>query len=221
MNFVPPLAGSVNLAMGLVIAAVAIGVTVRAALLARQGKQIFPHRWAVRPIGPCADCSATSILPTISPMKFSLLAIAVGLVIPICLFARNQKDESQMSSTSFVVLKDDNGKPVRNAAVVLHPVGKHDKQAKNGFELKTDADGKTYFDGIPYGLLRVQVIAHGFQTFGSDYQINQPKQEITIRLKQPQNQYSIYDKPAASNTGTNTGGTNGTSSGTPPPPDKQ
>ena len=151
-------------------------------------------------------------------MKFSLLAIAVGLVIPICLFARNQKDESHMSSTSFVVLKDDNGKPVRNAAVVLHPVGKHDKQAKNGFELKTDADGKTYFDGIPYGLLRVQVIAHGFQTFGSDYQINQPNQEITIRLKHPQDQYSIYDKPAASNTGTNTGGTNGASSGTPPPP---
>ena len=37
MNFVPPLAGSVNLGMGLVIAAVAIGITVRAALLARQG----------------------------------------------------------------------------------------------------------------------------------------------------------------------------------------
>jgi hypothetical protein len=156
-------------------------------------------------------------------MKLSrpLLTILVLLVVSISLFARNQKDESQMSSTSFVVLKDDNGKPVRNAAVVLHPVGKHDKQGKSGFELKTDADGKTYFDGIPFGLLRVQVIAHGFQTFGSDYQINQPNQEITIRLKQPQNQYSIYEKHDGSSTGTNTGGTNGTTGSTPPPPDKQ
>jgi hypothetical protein len=154
-------------------------------------------------------------------MKLSrpLLTVIVLLAISTSLFARNQKDEERMSSTSFVVLKDDSGKPVRNAAVVLHSVGKNDKQGKSGFELKTDADGKTHFDGIPFGLLRVQVIAHGFQTFGSDYQINQSSQEITIRLKRPQDQYSIYDKPGASSTGTNTGGTNGT--GGTPPPDKQ
>lgn len=152
-------------------------------------------------------------------MKLSrpLLTILVLLAISTTLFARNQKDEERMSSTSFVILKDESGKPVRNAAVVLHPVGKNSKQGKSGFELKTDADGKTHFDGIPFGLLRVQVIAHGFQTFGDDYQINQASQEITIRLKRPQDQYSIYDKPAASSTGTSTGGSNGTSGGTPPP----
>ncbi len=152
-------------------------------------------------------------------MKFSrpLLTVLVLLAISISLFARNQKDEERMSSTSFVVLKDDGGKPVRNAAVVLHPVGKHDKQGKSGFELKTDADGKTHFDGIPFGLLRVQVIAHGFQTFGDDYQINQANQEITIRLKRPQDQYSVYgDQKQGANPGAATG--NG---GTQPPPDKQ
>lgn len=146
-----------------------------------------------------------------------LLTILVLLAISASLFARNQKDEERMSSTSFVVIKDDTGKPVRNAAVVLHPVGKNEKQGKSGFELKTDADGKTHFDGIPFGPLRVQVIAHGFQTFGDDYQINQPNQEITIRLKRPQGQYSIYDKHDGSSTGTNTGGNNGTSGSTPPP----
>jgi hypothetical protein len=40
----------------------------------------------------------------------------------------------------------------------------------------------------------VQVIAHGFQTFGQDYTINQPQHELVIRLKRPQGQYSIYDK---------------------------
>ena len=55
--------------------------------------------------------------------------------------------------------KDDNGKPVRNAAVVLHPVGGNGKQSKGGFELKTDSEGKTEYSGVPYGKLRIQVIA--------------------------------------------------------------
>jgi hypothetical protein len=98
------------------------------------------------------------------------------------------------------VLKDDNGKPVRNAAVILHPVAEHGKQSRGGFELKTNSEGKTESDGIPYGMLRVQVIAHGFQTFGQDYTINQPQQELIIRLKRPQGQYSIYDKHPDGNT---------------------
>ena len=46
----------------------------------------------------------------------------------------------------------------------------------------------------------MQVIAHGFQTFGQDYTINQPQQELIIRLKRPQGQYSIYDKHPDGNT---------------------
>jgi hypothetical protein len=93
---------------------------------------------------------------------------------------------------SFVVLKDYNGKPIRNAAVVLHPVNPHGKQQRGGFELKTDGEGKTHFEGVPYGKMRVQVLAPGFQTFGEDYDIESPTMEITVKLKVPQNQYSIY-----------------------------
>jgi hypothetical protein len=105
---------------------------------------------------------------------------------------RSQYD-NPVSQLSFVVVKDYNGKPVRNAGVVMHTVGKHDKQDRGGLELKTDADGKASFDGVPYGKLRVQVLAPGFQTFGEDYEINQPTMEITIKLKRPEGQYSIYD----------------------------
>jgi len=136
-------------------------------------------------------------------MKMSHLWAALFLIFVLALSAAvagDQKDEGQ-SSLSFVVLKDDNGKPVRNAALVLHPVGQHGKQAKGGFELKSDYDGKTHFDGIPYGTWRVQVIAPGFQTFGNDYTINQAEQEITIRLKRPQGQYSIYEKHDESSSG--------------------
>jgi len=110
-----------------------------------------------------------------------------------------------VAALSFVVLKDYNGKPVRNAGVVMHSVDSHDKQDRGGLELKTDAEGKASFEGVPYGKLRVQVLAPGFQTFGEDYEINQPSMEITIKLKRPEGQYSIYenrqndkkDKPAA------------------------
>jgi len=98
-----------------------------------------------------------------------------------------------MASLNFLVIKDHNGKPVRNAAVVLHPVNAKGKQQRGGFELKTDSEGKTVFDGVPYGKLRVQVLAPGFQTFGEDYDIEGPTMDITVRLKRPQGQYSIYE----------------------------
>jgi len=132
----------------------------------------------------------------------TLLAVAVlaALVVPATLSAKD-KDDRPQSSVSFTVLKDDSGKPIRNAAVVLHPVDKHGKQERTGFELKTDADGNTHFDGVPYGLLRIQVIAPGFQTFGDNFDIGQPAQQITIRLKRPQGQYSIYEKHDGSGAG--------------------
>ena len=132
-------------------------------------------------------------------MPRQLFAIVALLVVTALLSAsdKNNKESGQSSVIKFVVLKDDNGKPVRNAAVILHPVGHNGKQTKGGFELKTDAEGKTETDGIPYGLMRIQVIAPGFQTFGDDFTINQVEQVVTIRLKRPRDQYTIYDKPGS------------------------
>ena len=96
------------------------------------------------------------------------------------------------AALSFVVVKDSNGKPLRNASVVLHPVKKNGDQSLGGMELKTDEEGKTGIDGIPYGKLRIQVIAEHMRTFGQDYDINQPQMEITIKMKPPSEQYSIY-----------------------------
>jgi hypothetical protein len=107
--------------------------------------------------------------------------------------ARAQDDEGPMSRLRFVVVRDSDGKPVRNAEVVLHPVKRKGKQAKGEMELKTDAEGRTNIDGIPYGPLRVQVLAPHFQTFGEDYEINKAEMEITVKLKRPGGQYSIYE----------------------------
>jgi hypothetical protein len=106
--------------------------------------------------------------------------------------AQKDQDDEPTAILNFLVVKDDNGKPIRSAAVIMHPVSAHGKQSRGGLELKTDSDGKTSFDGVPYGTLRVQVLASGFQTFGEDYEIDKAKMDFTIKLKRPQGQYSIY-----------------------------
>jgi hypothetical protein len=124
-------------------------------------------------------------------------AFAVGTFAVGCLslvWVLGARGAEPTATLNFLVVKDYNGKPVRNASVVLHPVNEKGKQERGGFELKTDSEGKTSFDGVPYGKLRVQVLLPGFQTFGDDYDIQQPSVEIKIKLKRPQQQYSIYEE---------------------------
>jgi len=102
-----------------------------------------------------------------------------------------QDDEGPTASVHFVVTNDLSGKPVRNAQVVLHPVNRKGK-VKGELELKTDMDGKASIDGIPYGTVEVQVLAPGFQTYGADYEVKQAAVEITVKLKKPAGQYSVY-----------------------------
>jgi hypothetical protein len=122
------------------------------------------------------------------------MILVAGSVLgaPRAAWAQDDEDEGPMSNMKFLVVRDASGKPVKNAAVVLHPVKKNGKQAMGGLELKTDEEGKTWIDGIPYGMLRVQVLAPGFQTFGEDYRIKDPETQIVVRLKKPTSQYSVY-----------------------------
>ena len=131
---------------------------------------------------------------------FSVVSMVWLLLVGAWLAAGATEKKPQYSDPvaelRFLVLKDSNGKPVRNAAVIMHVVGKHDKQERGGVELKTDAEGKASFEGVPYGKLRVQVLAQGFQTFGGDSDITQATVEVTIKLKRPGGQYSIYEDHA-------------------------
>jgi hypothetical protein len=139
--------------------------------------------------------TAASRLLTMGIMKrapFLATAAAAGALFAILAIAAVAQDEDT-ALLNFLVIKDYNGKPVRNASVVMHPVEKNGKQSRGGLQIKTDPDGKAKFDGVPYGKLRVQVLAEGFQTFGEDYDINKPNLDITIKMKRPSEQYSIYD----------------------------
>jgi len=82
--------------------------------------------------------------------------------------------EQKTASLNLHVIKEVNGKPVRNAEVVLHLVDKDGRQKQAGWNSRLMRMGKAEASGIPYGKLRIQVIAPGFQTYGEDFDINQP-----------------------------------------------
>ncbi|PYX97842.1 MAG: hypothetical protein DMG62_19325 [Acidobacteria bacterium] len=112
--------------------------------------------------------------------------------VTFALLSTSAFTEDKISHVEFLVVRSYNGKPVRNASVVVHPVNKEGKQSKTGTELKTDSDGKATLNYVPYGKMRIQAIAPGLQTYGDDIQINQPEHQITIKMNRPQEQYSIY-----------------------------
>ncbi len=126
------------------------------------------------------------------------LAAAVLLLFPSA-FAqqhgrgRKYKPPPPTCAITVTVVRADNQKPVENAAVVFHP--QKDGKDDGNMELKTNEDGKVSLNVIPVGsLLRLQVVASGFQTYGKDYDLPGDSREITVKLNKPQRPYSIYEK---------------------------
>lgn len=124
-------------------------------------------------------------------MKKLLSLLTVLLVSGVFSVAKDLDFDGPVSDVKVIVTKAENGKPVRNAAVILHIVGKDGKQSRRGFEVKTNGEGIAIL-ALPYGVFRVQVIASGFQTYGEDHKIEKATHEIQIKLNPPQEQHSIY-----------------------------
>jgi len=104
---------------------------------------------------------------------------------------RKYKAPPPTARIEVTVLRDFNGKPIENAAVVFHPM--QGEKDEGNMELKTNEDGKTVIDVLPMGdTVRLQVIAKGYQTYGEDYKIEKPEMAIEIKMKRPGEQYSVY-----------------------------
>lgn len=104
---------------------------------------------------------------------------------------RKYKSPPPTSRIEVTILRDVNGKPIENAAVIFHPM--EGEKDKGNMELKTNEDGKAVIDVLPIGdTIRLQVIAKGFQTYGEDFKIEKPEMAMEIRMKRPGEQYSIY-----------------------------
>ena len=133
-------------------------------------------------------------------IRFSLLATSFALVF--CTLAASGQQDSPHRGRKYkappptarieiTVLRDVNGKPIENAAVIFHPIA--GEVSKGNMELKTNDDGKTVIDVLPMGdTVRLQIIARGFQTYGEDFKVEKPEMALEIRMKRPGEQYSIY-----------------------------
>jgi hypothetical protein len=125
-------------------------------------------------------------------LRLTLLAVLVSTLLAVADDKKKNSDENSSATLSFLVTRDSNGKPVKYAAVVLHTVDKNGKQDKGGLQLKTSEEGKASVPGVPFGKVRIQVIAKGFQTWGEDVEVTQAEQTIAIKMKPPAEQFSIY-----------------------------
>lgn len=121
--------------------------------------------------------------------KSLLLMLVVALFAPALSLA---KDKTPLSTVNFLVVRESNGKPIRNAAVIVAKVDHKGRQKQWGQQLKTNSEGKTQHPAVEYGKVRIQVIAPGYQTYGEDYEIDKETMDIVIKLKLPQEQHSIY-----------------------------
>ena len=96
-----------------------------------------------------------------------------------------------------IVLKNQAGKPVDHASVVVrfvqgHSVVKLGKAIRTTFELRSNQEGEARIPSIPQGKIRVQVIAKGYQTFGQIFDVTEEEKTLDITLNPPQQQYTAH-----------------------------
>lgn len=143
---------------------------------------MFMHRRTFFVMFTGLALAATALAPTISAQD----AAHRG---------RKYKPPPPTARIEVTVVKDVNGKPIVNAAVVFHPM--QGEKDEGNMELKTNEDGKAVIDVLPIGdTVRLQIIAHGYQTYGADYTIDKDQLAIEVRMKRPGEQYSIYKNHA-------------------------
>ena len=130
--------------------------------------------------------------PTIS--RCAVFALCI-LILSLTASAQNSKRRGRKykpppptAKIEVSVLRDLDGKPIENAAVIFHTL-----KEKGNMELKSNEDGKALIDVLEIGeTIRLQIIAKGFQTYGADYPIEKDDMAIEVRMKRPGEQYSIY-----------------------------
>jgi hypothetical protein len=88
-------------------------------------------------------------------------------------------------------------KPIDRASVIVRFEGRSitklgGKKLKTSWEMKTNQEGVVSIPPLPQGLIQVQVIAKGYQTYGEKIEVKEEEKTIAVQLKPPQSQYSAH-----------------------------
>jgi uncharacterized GH25 family protein len=100
-------------------------------------------------------------------------------------------------TTLTIQVKNKAGKPVERASVIVrfvkgHSVVKLGKKIRTSWELRTNQEGIAKIPPIPQGTILVQVIASNYQTFGDNFEVDEPTKTLEITLNPPQKQYTAH-----------------------------
>ncbi len=92
-----------------------------------------------------------------------------------------------------------NQKPLPNASVVFRAM--RDEKITANLETKTDPDGRASLDLLEVGShVTIQVIAGGFATYATDFDLSKDGKQLLVKLERPRAQISHYgdnqDRPA-------------------------
>lgn len=98
----------------------------------------------------------------------------------------SKKDQAPPTTKIKIEVSDPNGKPIGQASVYVRfnesgGVFHKDKLAE--LDLKTNDNGATKVPPIPQGKIMIQVIAKGWRTYGSWYDIESAEQTVQIKLQ--------------------------------------
>lgn len=98
----------------------------------------------------------------------------------------SKKNEAPPTTKITIEVSDPNGKPVGQASVYVRfneSVGVFHKDKLAELDLKTNDNGSTKVPPIPQGKIMIQVIAKGWRTYGSWYDIESAEQTVRIKLQ--------------------------------------
>jgi hypothetical protein len=90
------------------------------------------------------------------------------------------------------VVKGFNNKPFENAGVVFRAV--REGKTNGTLEVKTDPDGNAKIDVLEVGShVFVQVIASGYATAATEFDLAADGKQLTLKLERPKAQVSTYE----------------------------
>lgn len=119
----------------------------------------------------------------------AIFVLASLFILPQGLLAKKQ-----LSSLRIVVV-DYDGQPISRASLIVRTLkGKKHKKIGRSFQLKTSQQGTAPLPPIKQGLVLLQVIAEGYQTYGETIELSEPEQTFTVTLRSPQDQLSVHKK---------------------------
>ncbi len=92
---------------------------------------------------------------------------------------------------TITVVKAFNNKPFENAGVVFHAI--RDGKSDGNLEVKTDPEGNARIDLLEVGShVLVQVIATGYATAATEFDLTTEGKQITLKLERPKAQVSAF-----------------------------